>query len=97
MASQDYKPKEVTLSEEEKKLFDKWLVKANYETSHEDMTSDVVVIGGGGAGLAAAISASENGAKVIVLVLDFMISFHKVLEVCGRELIQMKIRWAQVL
>ena len=67
MASPDYKPKEVTLSEEEKKLLDKWLVKVNYETIHEDMTSDVVVIGGGGAGLAAAISASENGAKVIVI------------------------------
>ncbi|MDR1894532.1 MAG: flavocytochrome c [Spirochaetales bacterium] len=33
----------------------------------ETLDADVVVIGGGGAGLAAAISASQNGAKVIVL------------------------------
>lgn len=33
----------------------------------EDETTDVLVIGGGGAGLAAAISATENGAKVILV------------------------------
>ncbi|SET53047.1 fumarate reductase flavoprotein subunit [Natronincola peptidivorans] len=32
-----------------------------------EYTTDVVVIGGGGAGLAAAVSAHQNGAKVIVL------------------------------
>ena len=33
----------------------------------KEYTTDVVVIGGGGAGLAAAVSAHQNGAKVIVL------------------------------
>lgn len=32
-----------------------------------DYETDIVVAGGGGAGLAAAVSATENGAKVIVL------------------------------
>ncbi|WP_071396329.1 flavocytochrome c [Bacillus tuaregi] len=43
--------------------------KATNETAREDKeyTTDVVVIGAGGAGLAAAVSAHENGAKVIVL------------------------------
>lgn len=31
------------------------------------LQGDVVVIGGGGAGLAAAISANQNGAKVVIL------------------------------
>ena len=35
--------------------------------SSQDMVSDVVVIGGGNAGLAAAVSASNNGADVILL------------------------------
>ncbi len=63
----DYEPKEVDLSEEERAILDKWLIKADFDTFHEDTKSDVVVIGGGGAGLAAAISASENGANVIVI------------------------------
>lgn len=33
----------------------------------QDSETDVLVIGGGGAGLAAALSASENGAKVILI------------------------------
>lgn len=67
IVTDDYKPQDVDLSESEKALLDKWLIKANYPTNTTDLTSDVVVIGGGGAGLAAAISASENGAKVIVI------------------------------
>ncbi|MFC1941871.1 FAD-dependent oxidoreductase [Chloroflexota bacterium] len=35
--------------------------------SNESLIADIVVIGGGGAGLAAAVSAGEKGAKVIVL------------------------------
>ena len=37
------------------------------ERKTEELTTDVVVIGAGGAGLAAATSANQNGAKVIVL------------------------------
>lgn len=65
--SEDYKPIDVNLSDKEKELLDSWLIKANYETIHEDQICDVAIIGGGGAGLAAAISASENGANVIVI------------------------------
>lgn len=67
IVTDDYKTENVDLSAEEKQLLDKWLIKANYKTVHEDMSSDVVIIGGGGAGLASAISASENGANVIVI------------------------------
>ena len=39
----------------------------------EQLTADVIVVGGGGAGLAAAISAEQNGADVLVLErLDFL-------------------------
>ena len=37
------------------------------KAADEQLTCDVVVIGAGGAGLAAAISAEQNGAKVIVV------------------------------
>ena len=66
-ASNESKKADVELTKEEKTLLDKWLLKANYETLHDDQICDVAIIGGGGAGLAAAISASENGAKVIVI------------------------------
>lgn len=65
--SNESKKADVELTKEEKTLLDKWLIKANYKTTHEDQICDVAIIGGGGAGLAAAISASENGAKVIVI------------------------------
>lgn len=67
IVSEDYKAADVNLSDKEKELLDSWLIKANYETQHDDLTCDIAVIGGGGAGLAAAISASENGANVIVI------------------------------
>ena len=67
VVNSDYKPAEVNLTKEEKEILDKWLIKANHNTIHEDQTCDVAIIGGGGAGLAAAISASENGANVIVI------------------------------
>lgn len=38
-----------------------------YPTKNETIDTQVVVIGGGGAGLAAAVSAVQNGAKVVVL------------------------------
>lgn len=41
-------------------------VKAATLTKAVEMKSDVVIIGAGGAGLAAAVSANQNGAKVIV-------------------------------
>ena len=62
-----YKSAEVNLTEEERKKLESWLTKVNYPTEHEDITSDVVIIGAGGAGLAAAISASENGASVTLI------------------------------
>lgn len=37
------------------------------KTSVQDMTTDVLVVGAGGAGLASAISAAENGAKVLIV------------------------------
>ena len=67
VVSEDYKAADVNLSDKEKALLDSWLIKANYETQHDDLTCDIAVIGGGGAGLAAAISASENGANVVVI------------------------------
>ena len=67
VVSEDYKAADVNLSDKEKALLDSWLIKANYETKHDDLTCDIAVIGGGGAGLAAAISASENGANVVVI------------------------------
>lgn len=33
----------------------------------QDMTSEVVIVGGGGAGLAAAVSALQNGARVVII------------------------------
>lgn len=38
-----------------------------HATAPVTLQGDVVVIGGGGAGLAAAISANQNGAKVVIL------------------------------
>jgi len=46
------------------------MVKGEEESKEDEnieMTADVVVIGGGGAGLAAAVSAHQNGANVIIL------------------------------
>ncbi len=41
-------------------------------TQREDMTADVVIVGGGTAGLAAAIGAATEGASVIVLEKNYM-------------------------
>ncbi|MHA0858156.1 FAD-dependent oxidoreductase [Paenibacillus sp. CMAA1364] len=43
------------------------VIKDDIEQKETEITTDVVVIGGGGTGLAAAGSAFENGAKVVVL------------------------------
>jgi len=40
---------------------------SNLKTQLEDLKADVVVIGGGGSGLTAAVTAAETGARVIVL------------------------------
>ena len=60
--------KELRLSDVEKKELQKYLGdKVKFDIKYEDMKTDVVVIGSGGAGLTAAISAAKNGANVIVL------------------------------
>lgn len=41
--------------------------RSNQQTEYKDTACDVVVVGGGGAGLATAIEATTHGAKVIVL------------------------------
>lgn len=38
-----------------------------YPTNDETLKTQIVIVGGGGAGLAAAVSAVQNGAKVVVL------------------------------
>ncbi len=44
------------------------VVEINEEVeAYEDVTTEVVVIGGGGAGLSAAISATQNGANVVLI------------------------------
>lgn len=45
----------------------KFTGKVATEVPHEDTTADIVVIGGGGAGMTAAISAAYEGKKVILL------------------------------
>lgn len=39
----------------------------SYSTKDETLKTQVVIVGGGGAGLAAAVSAIQNGAKVVIL------------------------------
>ena len=52
---------DVTLNDFQKNILNKFLVSDNYETNTTENLYDVIVIGGGGAGLAAACSASQNG------------------------------------
>ena len=47
---------------------DEWQTEAPAGTAIADQSADVVVIGGGGAGLAAAISAVQNGANSVIVV-----------------------------
>ena len=46
---------------------DEWKKEVAFTPAEVATDADVIVVGGGGAGLVAAISASQNGAKVIVL------------------------------
>lgn len=57
----------IELSDEEKKELEKYVERVNFDIKNEDMDTDVVVIGCGGAGLTAAISAAKNGANVIIV------------------------------
>lgn len=58
---------ELILSEEEKTKLEKYLDRVHFDISNSDMSTDVVVVGGGGAGLTAAISAAKNGSQVILV------------------------------
>ena len=58
---------ELVLPESTKKELEKYLDRVHFEIKNEDAVTDVVVIGGGGAGLTAAISAAKNGANVIIV------------------------------
>lgn len=57
----------VELTDEEKQKLEKYIKRVNFDIKHENESCDVVVIGGGGAGLTAAISAAKNNANVIIV------------------------------
>lgn len=57
----------VELTEEEKEKLSKYVERVNFDIKNEDFDTDVVVIGSGGAGLTAAISAAKNGANVVIV------------------------------
>lgn len=49
-------------------IFNKKVEKAEVEKTDEEKTAEVVIVGGGGAGLSAAVSALENGAESVILI-----------------------------
>lgn len=65
-----------------------------YAQPGEDIekTADVIIVGGGGAGMSAAISALENGASVIVLEKTSMLGGNTVL--CGGAMNAADTEWA---
>ena len=58
---------ELVLPESTKKELEKYLERVHFDIKNEDTVTDVVVIGGGGAGLTSAISAAKNVANVIIV------------------------------
>ena len=57
----------VELTDEEKEKLSKYVERVNFDIKNEDFDTDIVVIGSGGAGLTAAISAAKNGANVVIV------------------------------
>ena len=64
---EDANKDKIELTDEEKQKLEKYIKRVNFDIKNEDETCDVVVIGGGGAGLTAAISAAKNNANVIIV------------------------------
>lgn len=63
----DENASQVELSDDVKKKLEQYVKRVHFDIKNEDINTDVVVVGSGGAGLTAAISAAKSGANVIVV------------------------------